>query len=145
MDPAVRAVFGVLLRWVHIASVVTLIGGFIYARFALAPALASLPPSERELAGGVAVSSFRPLMFFVLIAAIGSGMYNYANKASFPPGYQMWFGIKILFVLHIAVAAILYSLRPSSQEKRNRTALGIAISGVIVIAISAYLRYLSLR
>jgi uncharacterized membrane protein len=145
MDPATRAVFGVLLRWVHIVSVVTLIGGFIYARFALAPALASLPTSESEHAGGVAVNSFRPLMFFVLIAALGSGMYNYSNKASFPPGYQMWFGIKILFVLHIAAAAILYSVRPSSQAKRNRTALGISISGVIVIAISAYLRYLSLR
>ena len=72
-------------------------------------------------------------------------MYNYPNEASFPPGYQMWFGIKILFVLHIAAAAILYSVRPSSQAKRDRTALGIAISGVIVIAISAYLRYLSLR
>jgi len=145
MDPAVRAVFGVLLRWLHIASVVTLIGGFIYARFALAPALASLPPSERELAGGVAVSSFRPLLFFVLIAAIGSGIYNYSNKASYPPGYQMWFGIKILLVLHIAAAAILYSVRPSNEAKRNRTALGIVISGVIVTAISSYLRYLSLR
>ena len=145
MDPAVRAVFGVLLRWVHIASVVTLIGGFIYARFALAPALASLPPSERAAAGGVAVSSFRPLMFFVLIAAIGSGIYNYSNKASYPPGYQMWFGIKMLLVLHIAAAAILYSVRPSNEAKRSRAALGIVISGVIVIAISAYLRYLSLR
>ena len=145
MDPAVRAVLGVCMRWIHIASVVTLIGGFIYARFVLAPALASLPPSERELAGGVAVTSFRPLMFFVLIAAIGSGMYNYANKASFPPGYQMWFGIKMLLVLHIAASAILYSVRASSQAKRNRTALSIAISGLIVVAISAYLRYLSLR
>ena len=145
MDPGVRAVFGVLLRWLHIASVVTLIGGFIYARFALAPALASLPPSERELAGGVAVSSFRPLMFFVLLAAIGSGIYNYSNKASFPPGYHMWIGIKLLLVLHIAAASILYSVRPSNQAKRNRTALGIVISGLIVIAISGYLRYLSLR
>ncbi len=44
MDPAVRAVLGVCMRWIHIASVVTLIGGFIYARFVFAPALASLPP-----------------------------------------------------------------------------------------------------
>jgi hypothetical protein len=145
MDPATRAVFGVLLRWVHIASVVTLIGGFIYARFALAPALASLPPSDGEAVGTAATRSFRPLLFFVLIAALGSGIYNYSNKASFPPGYQIWFGIKILFVLHIAAAAFLYSVRASSQAKRNRTALGIAISGLIVIAISAYLRYLSLR
>ncbi len=46
MDPAVRAVLGVCMRWIHIASVVTLIGGFIYARFVLAPALASVAPTR---------------------------------------------------------------------------------------------------
>jgi hypothetical protein len=29
MDPTLRAVLGVTMRWVHITSVVTLIGGFI--------------------------------------------------------------------------------------------------------------------
>ena len=53
MDPTLRAVLGVCMRWIHIASVVTLIGGFIYARFVLAPALASLlPPSANSLARG---------------------------------------------------------------------------------------------
>jgi hypothetical protein len=46
MDPTVRAVLAVSIRWIHIASVVTLLGGFIYARFALAPALATLPEGE---------------------------------------------------------------------------------------------------
>ena len=46
MDPTLRAVLAVCMRWIHIASVVTLIGGFIYARFVLAPALASLPTAE---------------------------------------------------------------------------------------------------
>jgi uncharacterized membrane protein len=145
MDPAVRAVFGVLLRWVHIASVVTLIGGFIYARFALAPALATFPPSEGEAVGAAVVRSFRALLYTVLVTVIGSGVYNFAMKASYPPGYQMWFGIKMLLVLHIAAAAILYSVRESGLAKRNRTALGIVISGLLVVAISAYLRFLSQR
>jgi uncharacterized membrane protein len=145
MDPAVRAVLGVCTRWIHIASVVTLIGGFIYARFVLVPALASLPTSERELAGRGAVSSFRPLLFVVLIAALGSGIYNYSTKASYPPAYQVWMGIKLLLVLHITGAAILYAMRESSEAKRNRTALGIAISGLVAIAIAGYMRYLSLK
>jgi hypothetical protein len=133
------------MRWIHIASVVTLIGAFIYARFALAPALATLPPSEGEAVGAAAVRSFRALLYTVLITVIGSGVYNFAMKASYPPGYQMWFGIKMLLVLHIAAAAILYSVRESGQAKRNRTVLGIVVSGLLVVAISAYLRYLSLR
>ena len=145
MDPTLGAVLGVCVRWIHIASVVTLIGGFIYARFVLAPALAALPTSERELAGRAAAKSFRPLLFVVLITALGSGMYNYATRASYPPTYHMWMGIKLLLVLHICVSAILYSVRESSDAKRSRTALSIAISGLIVIGIADYLRFLSLK
>ena len=43
MDPTLRAVLAVSMRWIHVTSVVTLIGGFIFARFALAPALATDP------------------------------------------------------------------------------------------------------
>jgi uncharacterized membrane protein len=133
------------MRWIHVASVVTLLGGFIYARFVLAPALASIPTSEGEVIGNAAARSFRPVLYTVLVTVIGSGIYNYATKASFPPSYHMWIGIKLLLVLHIASAAILYSVRAPDAAKRNRTALGIVISGLIVIAISNYLRYLSLR
>jgi uncharacterized membrane protein len=145
MDPAVRAVLGVCMRWIHIASIVTLIGGFIYARVVLAPALASLPPTEGYRLGNLIAGGFRPLLFTVLVTTLGSGIYNYATKASCPPTYRLWLAIKLLLVLHIFAAAVLYSLRPSNLEKRNRTALGIVISGLIVIAISNYLRYLSLR
>jgi uncharacterized membrane protein len=145
MDPGVSVVLGLCMRWIHIASVVTLIGGFIYARFVFAPALAALPTAERELAGSKAVDSFRPLLIVVLITALGSGMYSYATKSSYPPTYHMWMGIKLLLVLHIAASAILYSVRRSNEAKRKRTELSIVVSGLIVIAIADYLRYLSLR
>ncbi len=145
MDPTLRAVLAISMRWIHIASVVALIGGFIYARFVLAPALASLPTAERELVGSKTVSSFRPLLITVLVTVIGSGMYNYLTKTSYPPTYNIWMGIKLLFVLHIAASAILYAVRDSGEGKRNRTALSITISGLIVIGIADYLRYLSLR
>jgi uncharacterized membrane protein len=145
MDPTVRAVLGICVRWIHIASVVTLIGGFIYARFVLAPALASLPTAERELVGSNTVKSFRGLLITVLITAIGSGMYNYATKTSYPPGYHMWMGIKLLLVLHITASSILYAVRQSTEAKRKRTELSVVISGLIVIGIADYLRYLSVK
>src|ERR1700678_277557 len=145
MDPTVRAMLGICVRWIHIASVVTLIGGFIYARFVLAPALASLPTAERELVGSNTVNSFRALLITVLITAIGSGMYNYATKTSYPPGYHMWMGIKLLLVLHITASSILYAVRQSTEDKRKRTELSVVISGLIVIGIADYLRYLSLK
>ncbi len=142
MDPTLRAVLGLCMRWIHIASVVTLIGGFIYARFVLAPALASVPVSEREPIGSNAASGFRRLSITALILALGSGIYNYATKLSYPPGYHMWMGIKLLLVLHIAASAVLYATRKSGEAKRNRTALSIAISGLVAIAIADYLRAL---
>lgn len=145
MDPTLRAVLGVCMRWIHIVSVVTLIGGFIYARFVLAPALESLPPAERETAGASAADKFRPLLMVVMATVLISGAYNYATKASFPPGYHIWMGIKLLIVLHIFVSAILYSARKTTEAKRKRTEMSIAISGLVVIAIAGYLRYLSLR
>ena len=145
MDPSLVAVLGVCMRWIHIASVVTLVGGFIYARFVLAPAIAKLAPNEQASIGSKAANAFRPLLLTVVLTSLGSGLYNYATKSACPPGYHMWMGIKLLLVLHIYVSAILYSVRESPESKRNRTALSIAISGLAVIAIANYLRYLSLR
>jgi uncharacterized membrane protein len=145
MDPTLAAVLGVCMRWIHIASVVTLIGGFIYARFVFAPALASAAPAERNSLVAAAQSAFRPLLFIVIATVLISGAYNYATKASYPPGYHMWMGIKLLLVLHIVSSAILDSTRAPNPEKSSRTALGIVISGLLAIAIADYLRYLSLK
>jgi uncharacterized membrane protein len=145
MDPTLGAVLGVCVRWIHIASVVALVGGFVYARFVLAPAVASLPGSEQEAFAKNAANRFRPLLITVIVTVLGSGMYNYATKASYPRGYHMWMGIKLLLVLHICASAILYTLRPGNLAKSNRNALSVVISGLIVIAIADYLRYLSLK
>ena|SRR5579862_6842365 len=143
MDPAVRAVFGVCMRWIHISSVVTLIGGYIYMRFALAPAIASAAPSERNGLVAAVQRAFRPLLFTVIATVLISGIYNYATKGTYPPSYHMWMGIKLLLVLHILSSAILDSTRAPNPAKSSRTALGIVISGLLAIAIADYLRYIS--
>jgi uncharacterized membrane protein len=144
MDPVVRAVLAVLMRWIHVASVVTLIGGFIFARYALAPALMSLPEAEHRSIEKRVIAGFRPLLYAVIVTILGSGLYNYLTKASYPPRYHVWIGLKLLFVLHIFAVAILYAKREVDESKRNRWLTGMVVSGLIVIAISAYLRYLSL-
>ncbi len=133
------------MRWIHIASVVTLIGGYIYARFALAPAIASAAPAEGNSVTAAVQRAFRPILFTVIATVLISGIYNYATKASYPRGYHMWMGIKLLLVLHILSSAIIDSTRAPSPAKSSRTALGIVITGLLAIAIANYLRYLSLR
>ena len=145
MDPTLRAVLAVCMRWIHISSMLTLLGGFIYARFVLAPALAASADMERIAFGRRTAEQFRPLLFTVLATLLGSGLYKYLTKASYPPHYHMWIGIKFIFVLHIFAVSILYSVRDADDAKRNRWLTGNVVSGLIVVAISAYLRWMSLQ
>jgi hypothetical protein len=133
MDPTLAAVLGELMRWLHISSVVILIGGIFYARLAY-------------VSGGSALSPrFRPVIWIVLITLIGSGFYNFFSKSSYPPHYHMWFGIKMLLVLHIVAALLLLTRTGDSDAKRLRSMTGIVISGAVVVAISAWLRWISLH
>ena len=145
MDPTLSAVLAVSIRWIHLASVVTLLGGFIYARFVLAPSLGPLAGADRQAVANRAVATFRPILYTVLATILGSGLYNYLSKAVYPPHYHMWIGIKFLFVLHIFAVTILYSLPSADEAKRNRWLTGMVISGLIIIAISGYLRWISLK
>jgi uncharacterized membrane protein len=145
MDPTLRAVLAVSMRWIHITSVVTLIGGFIFARYALAPALAAVAQPERGSLGKKVVENYRALLYTVLVTLIGSGLYNYLSKAGYPPHYHMLIGIKFLFALHIFAVAVLYTNPDAEEAKRNRWLTGMIVSGLIIIAISAYLRWISLK
>ncbi|HEX5229627.1 MAG TPA: hypothetical protein VFW44_18070 [Bryobacteraceae bacterium] len=145
MDPTLQAVLGVCMRWIHIVSVVALVGGFIYARFVFAPAIAATSPEESNKLVARGQAAFRPIVFVLVVTILISGIYNYATKTSYPPGYHMWMGIKLLLVLHILSSAILDVVRAPDPAKSKRTAFGIAITGVLAIAIADYLRYLSLR
>ena len=115
------ALLHVGMRWLHLVSIVVLLGGFFYARFA---------------AGNLA-EGFKPMAYAAIGGILISGTYNFLSKQSFPPHYHMWFGIKMLLVLHIFAATILYRGKP-------RSLTGVVISGAIVIAISGWLRWISL-
>ena len=137
------AVLAVFMRWLHITSIVALIGGFFYARFALWPTLTALDTSQRTLFVDNIVGRTRALMYTVLTTTAVSGLYNYLTKPFYPPHYHMLIGIKFLFVLHIFAVAILYTMPSASLEKRRRWLTGMAVSGMVVIAISADLRWIT--
>lgn len=125
MDPTLRMILGVLMRWVHISSVVILIGSAYYAL-----------RTTRTLA-----PQFRSTVYTGIAGILVSGLYNFLMKTSYPPHYHMWFGIKALFALHVIAALFLVSGRTGDQSKSLRSLVG---SAMLVVAISAYLRWISL-
>jgi uncharacterized membrane protein len=141
----------IVARFLHIASVILLLGGVAYARQVLVPALNSLPEDLRAQSASAAQSRFKTAVYVLLTLIVLSGLYNFFTYAGprHSAAYQMWFGIKMLLVAHIVATAILWALSPYGDAavgaKRTRRAASITIAGLIVVAISAYLRSLSQR
>ncbi len=122
-----EAGFAVLFRWVHIAGVVILLGGTFYARFC-----------ARSYA-----PRFRVWSRLAVAAILISGIYNLMTKASFPPGYQLAFGVKMLLALHIFVVSLMAGSAGFDEAKKLRLMTGVAVSGLAVLLIAAWLRWIS--
>ena len=142
MDHLSGAVLGVLMRWLHIMSAVTILGGFIYARYVIAPALASAPAGEGTSFSNRAISQLRPILYTAIVTILVSGLYNYLSKSSYPPHYHMVIGVKFLFVLHIFATSVLFTIPNANEGNRLRRLNWLVISGVVVLLISADLRWM---
>jgi uncharacterized membrane protein len=130
----------VLMRWLHISSVATLIGGMIFGRAVMAHAAEGLSPDTRESFMDKAAGFYRPLVFAAMGGLLISGTYNILTNLGHTPLYHMLLGIKLLLVMHVFAVAILIT-RPHNP-RRARMMAGAAISGLAIIAISAYLRHI---
>ena len=127
-----------LMRWLHLSSVATLVGGILYARFVIAPSESFLPAEARVTLDERAARHFRPVVFTAIVCLVVSGIFNYMTKTGHSPLYHALFGIKILLALHVFSVAIL--IAQPGNKRRNRQMSGAAISGLIVILISNYLK-----
>lgn len=125
MEPIVA--LAVPLRWLHVVSFVVLIGGIFYARYFVG----SLSPR------------FRGWIFASIAGLLVSGVYTFLTKPSFPAGYHMWFGIKMLLALHIFVVGVLLAAPSGDDAKRLRSMTGVVYSGLAIFLISSWLRWIS--
>jgi uncharacterized membrane protein len=133
----------VLIRWLHITSVVVLIGGVLYTRFVLAPTLQSLATQEQETLRDALAARYRSLLFLAIVLLAGTGIYNMVLNLNRGVVYQSLLGIKLLLVLHVFAVGMLI-VKPKNP-KRARQMTGLVISGLVIIGISAVLRQLHLN
>jgi len=127
----------IIMRWIHISSMATLVGGILYARFVGVPAFATLAHDSARDLENKAAAAYRPLVIAAIIGLIMSGVYRLLSTPGHTPHYQMVFGIKMLLVLHVFAVALLV-VKPDNP-RRNRMMTGMLISGLAIIAISAWL------
>lgn len=132
------------MRFIHIGSVILFLGGMVYARQVVSPLLATLPETIRETSANAARTRYRGTLFILLTLIVLSGLYNFLMAApKHTSTWQIWFGIKMLLVLHVLATSILWATSPYVPKKSERRLLSIAISGFLIVFISAYLRWLT--
>jgi hypothetical protein len=114
------AILPIALRWLHLASVIVLLGGIFYARVAV----------------GDMVPGFKPVAYAAIGGILVSGLYIFLSKGRLSSDYQMWFGIKMLLAFHVFAVTILY-------KGKKRLLTGAVITGGLIVAIAGYLRWMS--
>jgi hypothetical protein len=128
----------VLMRWLHFASMATLVGGIIYGRLVMTASITTLSPDARDALDGHAAGGYRPLVLASVIGLIVSGTYNLLTNPGHTPKYHMLLGMKLMLALHVFAVAFL--ITQPKNPRRARMMTGTLISGLLVLAISAYLR-----
>ena len=146
-----------LIQWIHVGSVVLLIGGFFFLRAVL------LPIANRSSDPAALISSalrrFSGIVWTALLTVLISGLYNFITffrtaraDASINPiasDYSLYIfvlGIKFFIVFLIFTLAIFLTFPyPVFEVYQKRPAPWLnltVILGLIVIFLSAYLRRL---
>ena len=142
-------VLGILFRWLHILAAITAVGGTIFMRFALLPAVAALPEASRkDFHEAVRSRWARPVQISILFLLL-SGVYNIISigaeydlkKVGL---YHPLFGIKVLLALAVFfLASVLTGRGARTQRFRDNRRLWLTVNlvlAVLIVCISGVLR-----
>ena len=132
----------IFMRFLHIISAITLVGGALTWRYAAIPAMAPLADETRSKLGDAIAAAWRPFVLSAIAGILISGVFNFLRKTGLTPAYHAVFGIKMLLALH--VFAVLFIATGARNPKRARQLTGVAVSGVVIVILSAVLRWLTL-
>ncbi len=148
----------VLMQWLHVGSVVLMIGGFFFLRVVLLPAAKVLPDSQKAQIIDAAFRRFRVIVWIALVTILVSGVYNFiaflistgnqtVTDPILAPDYSMYIvvlGAKFLIVTLIFILGIALTFPYpvyAPIQKRPAPWLNVTlILGLIVIFLSTLLR-----
>ena len=150
-----------LIQWIHVGSVVLLIGGFFFLRVILLPSIKVLPENQQPKLLEAAFRRFRVVIWSALLTILFSGVYNFIaflrSAGSFSQDsatepvqdlstYILVLGVKLFIVFIIFTFGVLLTFPYpvfAPIQKRPAPWLNLTlILGLIVIFLSALLRRL---
>ncbi len=149
-----------LMQWLHVGSVVLMIGGFFFYRVILIPAIKALPHIQQSQLTESVSQRFRIVVWLTLITILVSGVYNFVsflrfarvrNALEISPDYSLYIlilAIKFFIVFLIFTLGIVltfpYPVFAPFQRRPSPWLNLTLILGLIVIFLSAFLRRIPL-
>lgn len=138
---------GTLIHWLHLSSVIAVLGGAIYVRFVVTPSASKLPGVAQEEFERQVRKRAIPVIHGGLLVLLISGFANIARvmgEGGRPPIYTWLLLVKIVLGVVVIALAGLLTVRAEGMESLNRHRglwmLFNIVLGLIVVAISAYIR-----
>lgn len=140
-------VLGLVFRWLHILAAITAVGGTVFARLVVFPALDPLPDDQRTALHAAMRARWSKIVAAAIAFLLISGLYNFMVLAAhyqLPSWYHMLFGIKFLAALAIFAIASLLAGKSAAGEAVRRNSrpwlnLNIVLA-VLVVCLSGVLR-----
>ncbi len=139
------------LRWLHVLSAITMVGGIFYVRFAVVPMLESLPEDQRESVGAALRRGWMKFVMISILLLLATGLTNMMlvpmhNDLPEGSNYGMLVGIKFLLALPVFYIVSLINGRSANAEKfRQKSRLWLNVAVVLCVAIvllAGYLRFI---
>ena len=141
-------IIALISRWTHIFAAAVVVGGFVFSRFVFYPAMSALSEEDQAKLREQIAANLRPWALTSIVLLVLSGSYNFYRVvlSGVDTAYHMAFGLKFLLALHVFGMLFVLSTPPSGDPvrdaKRPRFVVGALVSGVIILALAAYLRTL---
>lgn len=136
-----------LFRWLHIIPAIMLVGGTVFMRFALAPALDKQAADVQQSL----LATWRPSWSKVVMACSGlllvSGLFNAVRNIinyELPPIYHSLVAVKLLLALGVFALSAMISGRSNSAEKmRSNMKFWLNVNlvlALLVVMLGSYMK-----
>lgn len=139
----------IAVRWLHIMGAITAVGGTIFMRLALLPAVSQLPDDHRRKLHEAVRSRWSRVVMVAIALLLASGFYNFVLKMRSPGVtslYQALWGIKFILAMGIfVIASALMGSSPAFARIRQNARLWLTVNlalAMVVVGLSSVLRSL---
>lgn len=143
-------IVSLLMRWMHILSAIALMGGTIFMRFALHPALGAIGSDQKQalqaaVRGRWAKWVMATSGFLLLSGIVNIVLYSQAKEVD-AKLYHPIVGVKLLLALVIMfIASVLMGRSANAEKFREKTVFWLNVNlalAVAVVLIGGFLRTL---